>query len=224
MPSAGQKRLSRWCPRHARSLKNRVCALQESPPRPLRLVPSTPVRTLTSHIAVRLGQRRPIYVPGLARAGQEHRSKRCATWACRRASTEACAPADTRVAPTLVHHCRPFRVGILGLKHAGVARRDLRAPACPTARPARSRCASAALGRPWRCGVVVLTPEGYDNLHTGDSHRSPICHTGDSHRSRFVTPEPSHRRRVDHTGSICSAHTGISTQQNFARPNSGDAR
>ena len=42
-----------------------------------------------------------------------------------------------------------------------------------------------------------------------------------SHRSRFVTPEPSHRRRVDHTGSICSAHTGISTQQNFARPNSG---
>ena len=69
--------------------------------------------------------------------------------------------------------------------------------------------------------MVVLTPEGYDNLHTGDSHRSPICHTGDSHRSRFVTPEPSHRRRVDHTGSICSAHTGISTQQNFARPNSG---
>ena len=107
-----------------------------------------------------------------------------------------------------------------GLRRSA-ARRDLRAPACPTARPARSRCASAALGRPWRCGVVVLTPEGYDNLHTGDSHRSPICHTGDSHRSRFVTPEPSHRRRVDHTGSICSAHTGISTQQNFARPNSG---
>ena len=52
--------------------------------------------------------------------------------------------------------------------------------------------------------MVVLTPEGYDNLHTGDSHRSPICHTGDSHRSRFVTPEPSHRRRVDHTGPICS--------------------
>ena len=69
--------------------------------------------------------------------------------------------------------------------------------------------------------MVVLTPEGYDNLHTGDSHRSPICHTGDSHRSRFVTPEPSHRRRVDHTGPICSAHTGISTQQNFARPDSG---
>ena len=83
MPSAGQKRLSRWAPRQARSLKNCVCALQESPPRPLRLVPSTPARTLTSHIAVRLGPRRPIYVPGLARAGREHRSKRCATWACR---------------------------------------------------------------------------------------------------------------------------------------------
>ena len=55
------------------------------------LVPSTPVRTLTSHIAVRLGPRRLVYVPGLARAGQEHRSKRCATWACRRASTKACA-------------------------------------------------------------------------------------------------------------------------------------
>ncbi len=47
--------------------------------RPLRRVPSTPARTLTSHVAVRLGPRRPIYVPGLARAGQEHRSKRCVT-------------------------------------------------------------------------------------------------------------------------------------------------
>ena len=82
MPSAGQKRLSRRCPRHARSLKNRVCALQESPRRPSRLVPSTPVRTLTSHIAVRLGSQRPIYVPGLARAGQKHRSKCCASGAC----------------------------------------------------------------------------------------------------------------------------------------------
>ena len=82
MPSAGQKRLSRRWARHARSLKNRVCTLQESPPRPLRLVPSTPVKTLTSHIAVRLGSQRPIYVPGLARAGQEHRSKRCASGAC----------------------------------------------------------------------------------------------------------------------------------------------
>ena len=84
MPSAGQKRLSRRAPRHAWSLKNCVCALQESPPRPLRLVPSTPARTLTSHIVAWLGPRRPIYVPGLARAGRGHRSKRCATWACRR--------------------------------------------------------------------------------------------------------------------------------------------
>ena len=92
LPSAGQKRLSRWAPRHARSLKNCVCALQESPPRPLRRVPSTPARTLTSHVAVRLGPRRPVYVPGLPRAGREHQSKRCATFACGGASTEACAP------------------------------------------------------------------------------------------------------------------------------------
>ena len=92
MPSAGQKRLSRRCPRHARPLKNRVCALQESPPRPLRLVPSTPTRALTSQIAVMLAPRRPVYVPGLARAGREHRSKRCATWACRRSLDRGMRP------------------------------------------------------------------------------------------------------------------------------------
>ena len=115
MPSAGQKRLSRRAPRHARSLKNCVCALQESPPRPLRRVPSTPARTLTSHVAVRLGSRRPVYVPGLARAGREHRSKRCATWACRRGLDRGMRPRcrqQLQRARALVPTCRDPAIGI----------------------------------------------------------------------------------------------------------------
>ena len=77
-------------------MKNRVCALQEPPPRPLRLVPSTPARTLTSYTAVRPGPHRPVYVSSLARVGREHRSKRCASMhVCRLAfmHLHLCAPA-----------------------------------------------------------------------------------------------------------------------------------
>ena len=47
-------------------------------PRPLRFVPGTPARTLTSYVALELGSRRPVYVPGLPPADREHWSKRCA--------------------------------------------------------------------------------------------------------------------------------------------------
>jgi len=61
--------------------------------------------------------------------------------------------------------------------------------------------------------MIICTPE----THTGAQSITPEAHTGAdlSHRNHHtgdesITPE-----------SICSAHTGISTQQNFAGPNSG---
>ena len=120
MPAAGQKRLRhrRPTPRSIiEELRLRVCALHEPPPRPLRLVPSTPTRTLTSYTAVRPGPQRPVYVSGLARVGREHRSKRCASMhVCRLAFTRAppvpCAPTHM-----LVRMCPAVRTRIfLGFK------------------------------------------------------------------------------------------------------------
>ena len=55
----------------ARSHKDRLRSARALP-RPLRFVPGTPVRTLTSYVALQLGSRRPVYVPGLPPADREH--------------------------------------------------------------------------------------------------------------------------------------------------------
>ena len=158
MPSAGQKRLSRWAPRHARSLKNCVCALQESPPRPLRLVSSTPARTLTSHIAVRLGPRRPIYVPGLARAGRGHRSKRCATWACRWGLDQGMRPGAARPYPHASSLVQTF------------GSRDIKSPVACGVPPLRVPVLISLL--PNVPGVPIFAPRGGRNRHFHRSVRS----------------------------------------------------
>ena len=101
-PQPARNGCATGAPRHAQSLKNCVCAVHEPPPRPLRLVPSTPTRTLTSYTAVRPGSQRPVYVSGLTRVGREHRSKR--EHACLPARFHPCAPGAVRPYPHASAH------------------------------------------------------------------------------------------------------------------------